>query len=137
MSGNRFLAPRGSWTRADLGVTARTSKGAVRGRVQEAAMPEDEAPPRRQGRQAVYPGKLEFRAADQRLRRALSRLARDPDPAARQEGARIVEKAIEALHALAGRADAASSATKRIRAETERLSRRLDAALARRGRPDA
>jgi predicted RecB family endonuclease len=81
--------------------------------------------------QAGYPGKLEFGAADQRLRRALSRLARDPDPDARQEGARIAEEAIEALHALAARADEASTATKRVKAQTERLRQRLDAQLER------
>jgi excisionase family DNA binding protein len=82
---------------------------------------EAEAPPRRQGRQAGYPGKLEFGAADQRLRRALSRLARDPDPDARLQGARLAAEAIEVLEALALRADEASTAAKRAKAGAERL----------------
>jgi hypothetical protein len=90
---------------------------------------EAEAPPRRQGRQAGYPGKLEFGAADQRLRRALSRLARDPDPDARLQGARLAAEAIEVLEALALRADEASTAAKRAKAGAERLGRRLDARL--------
>jgi len=98
-----------------------------------------EVPPRRSVRQTGYPGKVEFGAADQRLRRALSRLARDPDPAARHEGARLAEEAIDALHAPAARAEEASTATKRANAEAERLRQRLDERLAqlrrRRGQP--
>jgi hypothetical protein len=84
------------------------------------------APPRRSGRQAGYPGKGALGVADERLRAALSRLARDPDPGARLEGARLAEEATERLHALAARAEEASTAAKRARAKVERLSRQLD-----------
>jgi molecular chaperone GrpE (heat shock protein) len=88
------------------------------------------APPRRDGRQAGYEGKVEFGAADQQLRRVLSRLARDPDPAARAEGAHIVQEAIETLQALARRGEQASTQYKRQQAELERLQRRVDRQLA-------
>jgi hypothetical protein len=92
-----------------------------------AAEPQDQAPPRRSGRQAGYPGKSEYGFADQQLRRALSRLARDPDARARTEGARIVQEATATLHALARRAYEASTEARRVTAQAERLGRRLDA----------
>jgi hypothetical protein len=92
------------------------------------------APPRRQGRQAGYPAKLEFGAADQRLRRALSRLARDPDPEARTLGRQLAEQAVSVLQGLAGQAEEASTAHRRMQAEAERLRRSLDARLAQAGR---
>jgi hypothetical protein len=88
---------------------------------------EADAPPRRTGRQAGYPGKSEFGFADQQLRRALSQLARDPDAQARAEGARIVQEATATLHALARRAYEASTEARRVTAQAERLGQRLDA----------
>ncbi len=62
--GNRFLASRGPWTCDRAALMA----------ADDAA----EAPPQRSGRQAGYPGKLEFGVADQRLRRAGTSRSRRP-----------------------------------------------------------
>ncbi len=103
---------------------------ACNGRALMAADEVGEAPPRRDGRQAGYPGKVEFGHADQQLRRVLSRLARDPDPAARLEGARIAQEATETLGALARRGEQASTTYRRQQAELGRLQRRIDRQLA-------
>jgi hypothetical protein len=90
-----------------------------------------EVPPRRQSRQAGYPGKSKFGLADKQLRRALLRLAREHlDLEARLEGASLVQEPTKALHALATRAEQASTAYKRRQADIERLRRRVDRRLA-------
>ena len=91
----------------------------------------EDPPPRRSGARCGYPGQGQFGMADARLRRALSVLARDADPAARVAGAEIAEEATNALHAVAERAERASTAWKRAQDRVQRLSEQLDRQLAR------
>ncbi|RAY13605.1 hypothetical protein DPM19_18170 [Actinomadura craniellae] len=97
----------------------------------------NDTPPRREKVRSGYEGKLELGVADDRLRRALSRLARDKDPAARTAGVRIAGEAATLLHRLAADAEEASSATKaqreRMRAHLRRAEEKLRETYARRG----
>lgn len=84
-----------------------------------------DAPARRRGNGSGYPGQNQLAMASQTLRAALARLARDLDPAARREGARIATEATVALQKLSATADRASTAHKRQQEQIEGLDRAM------------
>ncbi|MBD2897255.1 hypothetical protein amrb99_62140 [Actinomadura sp. RB99] len=84
-----------------------------------------EAPERRKGRYCGWTGKERFDYGAIQLRVALTKLARDPDPAARAAGVRFSAEAAELLVELATRADGQTTASKRARATADRMLARL------------
>lgn len=94
-----------------------------------------DAPERRKGRRCGWQGKDRYDFGAQRLRVALTALARDPDPAARRTGVEISDQAADALHALATRADNATTRARRADAKAERLRGQVDQLLQEPGRP--
>lgn len=92
-------------------------------------------PPRRQGRQAGYPGREELHAANKALARELSRLARDPGPVARQAGADIAAAVAEIVATAAGLADTSSTRSQRaavdVRKQLPKLTHQIDVLQAR------
>lgn len=99
-----------------------------------------DVPARRAGRQCGYSGRDELIAANRALGAALTRLARDADPSARQAGADIARAVAElvgqAVHLAGESSGRAQQAAEDVRRELPRLVARLDALkaqLARRG----
>jgi len=90
-----------------------------------------DAPPRRSGRWCGWENKPAFDAAAMRLRAALTRLARDPDPAARRTGVALSEECAEFMSAMATRADNATTTARRAEQQAARLSARLDQIIGR------
>lgn len=90
----------------------------------------DGVPEQRKGRMCGYPGRDELLATQAQLRRALMALARDPGPEARLDGVRLAQAASEALKPIAAMAEDSTTAAKKLRADTERMSRKLDRTLA-------
>ncbi|TDD65103.1 hypothetical protein [Actinomadura rubrisoli] len=94
-----------------------------------------ETPPRRKGRRCGWTGKDRFDFGATRLRVALTKLARDPDPDARTAGAALSDEAAEMLHALATRADNTTTSARRAQAKADRLVRKVDRLLQEQGQP--
>lgn len=64
----------------------------------------DNAPPRRSGRRCGYPNNNQLDTARIALAATLTALARDPDPAIRQQGADLALEAAQTLTELANQA---------------------------------
>lgn len=90
----------------------------------------DGAPIQRKGRMSGYPGRADLLAAQADLRGALTALARDPDPQARNEGVRLAVAAAASIRAMANTAGEATTASKKLKARVERVERQLDRTLA-------
>lgn len=99
--------------------TSQTQRAGMHAR--EAYVSHADAPPIRRGARSGYPGRTEYDAADQRLRRALAQLAREADPGARLVGAQLAEQATALLTELAAHAEAASPTLRRRAAREARL----------------
>ena len=92
------------------------------------ANPEDaptSAPARRSGRQCGYEHRDELITANRALGAALTRLARDADPAARLAGAALAREVAEYVRAAVVRADESSGRARRAAADLERQLPRL------------
>ncbi|MBO2456553.1 hypothetical protein [Actinomadura violacea] len=80
-----------------------------------------EAPEQRKGRYCGWTGKERYDHGSLKLRAALTKLARDPDPAARAAGARFSDEAAEFMWELAARADGQTASSKRAGATAARM----------------
>lgn len=103
-----------------------------------ATVDEEGVPLRRRGRRCGWVGKERYDFGATRLRVALTRLARDPDPDARAAGVAISDEVADLLHRFATRADESTTAARRAREKAARLlhkaNERLQQAQADRGR---
>jgi len=87
------------------------------------------APPRRSGRRCGYEHRDALLTANRALGKALTALARDPDPTARRFGAELAAEVARFVDDAAARADAASSRSRRIAADLKRRMPRLQRQL--------
>jgi hypothetical protein len=91
----------------------------------QAATDAQEAPPRRTGKTPGYPGRPDLDAANARVRKALSQLARDADPEARKLGVALVAEVVNVLHATAERAEQSTTAYRRMLAREKQLGHKV------------
>jgi hypothetical protein len=103
----------------------------VQARTHATGGPPVDAPPRRAGRRCGYEHRDELLVANRALGKALTALARDPDPAARAAGAGIAARVAQAVARAAAEADAVTSRSRRIAAELEQQLPKLERRLAR------
>ncbi|MFJ9536629.1 hypothetical protein ACIRPX_05160 [Streptomyces sp. NPDC101225] len=80
--------------------------------------PTDQPNPRRRG--DGFPGRTDWNQAEDRFRAIIARLARDPDPQARAEAARILHRGLQVLGALTADAVAVQQRADKERALSER-----------------
>ncbi|MGW7195997.1 hypothetical protein [Streptomyces chryseus] len=85
------------------------------------------------GQRPRYPGRAELDAADSHLRRTVSRLARQKDPATAAKAGPLVAEAAAALYAVAAKANAAIAESPTHQAAMRRADRKLARAVDRLG----
>lgn len=98
--------------------------------VSEAESPGTVAPAQRSGKRCGYEHREQLHAANKALGKALSTLARDRDPGARQTGARVAAVVAELVAEAASVADDAWSVNRRAAADVARRMPALDRLVA-------